>query len=178
MFTASARSCSDLARRPATIPRRARACCHSPGGGETCTKATLVSHRRRSRPGDDLRPLSGTRTRGALPIRRRSGRGPRSAGWKVDRLSPGRSCHRCNCGDGRGAIPYLPEEQRRWSHCSCSQAVCLPCNGGVEAQAKAEIAKLREGVMEFAQMEAQVCQPGEKKMQEDVYASACQPARD
>ncbi len=24
--------------------------------------------------------------------------------------------------------------------------------------------------MEFAQMEAQICQPGEKKMQEDVYA--------
>jgi tetratricopeptide (TPR) repeat protein len=38
-----------------------------------------------------------------------------------------------------------------------------------EALAKAEIAKLRQGVMEFAQMEAQVCQPGEKQMQEDVY---------
>ena len=35
--------------------------------------------------------------------------------------------------------------------------------------AKAEIAKLRQGVMEFAQIEAQVCQPGEKQMQEDVY---------
>ena len=35
--------------------------------------------------------------------------------------------------------------------------------------AKAEMAKLRQGVMAFAQMEAQVCQPGEKQMQEDVY---------
>jgi tetratricopeptide (TPR) repeat protein len=39
-----------------------------------------------------------------------------------------------------------------------------------QAQAEGEIAKLREGVMEFAQMQAQVCQPGEKQMQDDVYA--------
>jgi serine/threonine protein kinase/TolA-binding protein len=38
------------------------------------------------------------------------------------------------------------------------------------ARLKAEIAKLRKGVMEFAQTEAQICQPGEKKIQEDVYA--------
>jgi tetratricopeptide (TPR) repeat protein len=38
-----------------------------------------------------------------------------------------------------------------------------------ETLAKAEMAKLRQGVMEFAQMEAQVCQPGEKQMQDDVY---------
>ena len=31
------------------------------------------------------------------------------------------------------------------------------------------MAKLRQGVLEFAQMEAQVCQPGEKQMQEEVY---------
>ena len=35
--------------------------------------------------------------------------------------------------------------------------------------ANAEIAKLRQGVMEFAQLEAQVCQPGEKKMGDEVY---------
>lgn len=39
-----------------------------------------------------------------------------------------------------------------------------------QAEANAEIAKLRQGVMKFVQMEAQVCQPGEKKMQQDVYA--------
>jgi tetratricopeptide (TPR) repeat protein/tRNA A-37 threonylcarbamoyl transferase component Bud32 len=39
-----------------------------------------------------------------------------------------------------------------------------------QARAEGEIAKLRKGVMEFAQMEAQVCQPGEKQMQNDVYA--------
>ena len=38
-----------------------------------------------------------------------------------------------------------------------------------EALARAEMAKLRQGVLEFAQMEAQVCQPGEKQMQEEVY---------
>ena len=39
-----------------------------------------------------------------------------------------------------------------------------------QAQADAEIAKLRQGVMDFAQMQAQVCQPGEKPMLGDVYA--------
>ena len=38
-----------------------------------------------------------------------------------------------------------------------------------EVQAKAEMAKLRQAVREFAQIEAQVCQPGEKQMQEEVY---------
>ncbi len=38
-----------------------------------------------------------------------------------------------------------------------------------QTEANAEIAKLREGVMEFAQMQAQVCQPGEKQMPDDVY---------
>ncbi len=38
-----------------------------------------------------------------------------------------------------------------------------------QAEANAEIAKLRQGVMEFAHLEAQVCQPGERQMQEDVY---------
>jgi tetratricopeptide (TPR) repeat protein/tRNA A-37 threonylcarbamoyl transferase component Bud32 len=38
-----------------------------------------------------------------------------------------------------------------------------------EGLARAEMAKLRQGVLEFAQMEAQVCQPGEKQMQEEVY---------
>ncbi len=38
-----------------------------------------------------------------------------------------------------------------------------------QAEANAEIAKLRQGVMKFAHLEAQVCQPGEKQMQEDVY---------
>ena len=31
------------------------------------------------------------------------------------------------------------------------------------------MAKLRQAVREFAQIEAQVCQPGEKQMQEEVY---------
>ena len=39
-----------------------------------------------------------------------------------------------------------------------------------QAEANAEIAKLRQAVMQFAQMEAQVCQPGEKQMQDDVYS--------
>ncbi len=38
-----------------------------------------------------------------------------------------------------------------------------------QAKATAEIAKLREGVMQFAQLEAQICQPGEKQRQEEVY---------
>ena len=38
-----------------------------------------------------------------------------------------------------------------------------------EVQAKAEMAKLRQAVREFAQIEAQVCQPGEKQMQKEVY---------
>ena len=38
-----------------------------------------------------------------------------------------------------------------------------------EAQAKAEMAKLRQAIAEWAQVQAQVCQPGEKQMQEDVY---------
>lgn len=38
-----------------------------------------------------------------------------------------------------------------------------------QAEANAEIAKLRQGVMKFAHLEAQVCQPGEKPMQGDVY---------
>jgi tetratricopeptide (TPR) repeat protein len=38
------------------------------------------------------------------------------------------------------------------------------------AAANAEIAKLRQAVTQFAQTEAQVCQPGEENMQEDVYA--------
>jgi len=42
-------------------------------------------------------------------------------------------------------------------------------HGRSEAQAKAEMAKLRQAVAEWAQVQAQVCQPGEKQMQEDVY---------
>ena len=38
-----------------------------------------------------------------------------------------------------------------------------------EALARLEMAKLRQGVLEFAQMEAQVCQPGEKQMRGEVY---------
>jgi tetratricopeptide (TPR) repeat protein/tRNA A-37 threonylcarbamoyl transferase component Bud32 len=47
-------------------------------------------------------------------------------------------------------------------------------HGHSQAAAKAEIAKLRQGVMEFAQLEAQVCQPGERQMQADVYAQLAQ----
>ncbi len=39
-----------------------------------------------------------------------------------------------------------------------------------QAQANAEMAKLREGIMRFAQLEAQVCQPGERQTQNLVYA--------
>jgi serine/threonine protein kinase len=35
--------------------------------------------------------------------------------------------------------------------------------------AKAEVAKLRQGIMQFAQTEAQICEPGEKQRQEEVY---------
>ena len=38
------------------------------------------------------------------------------------------------------------------------------------AAANAENAKLRQAVMQWAQTEAQVCQPGEEKIQEDIYA--------
>jgi serine/threonine protein kinase len=38
-----------------------------------------------------------------------------------------------------------------------------------QTKADAEIAKLREGVMQFAQVEAQICQPGETQRQEEVY---------
>jgi serine/threonine protein kinase len=38
-----------------------------------------------------------------------------------------------------------------------------------QAKANAEIAKLRQSVMQFAQLEAQICQPGEKQRQEEVY---------
>jgi tetratricopeptide (TPR) repeat protein/predicted Ser/Thr protein kinase len=38
-----------------------------------------------------------------------------------------------------------------------------------QTESKAELAKLRQGVMEFAQVETQVCQPGEKEVREDVY---------
>ena len=39
-----------------------------------------------------------------------------------------------------------------------------------QARADAEMAKLRAGIMRFAQLEAQVCQPGERQMQSVVYA--------
>ena len=82
------------------------------------------------------------------------------------------------------ARPVLPPMQLwRWSRRNpvlaggaAALVALLMLTGGLftlhwrsEALAKAEIAKLRQGVMEFAQMEAQVCQPGEKQMQEDVY---------
>jgi tetratricopeptide (TPR) repeat protein len=38
-----------------------------------------------------------------------------------------------------------------------------------QAKANAEIANLRQGVMQFAQVEAQICQPGETQRQEEVY---------
>ena len=38
-----------------------------------------------------------------------------------------------------------------------------------QALSRAEMAKLREGVMQFAQVEAQICQPGEPKRQQEVY---------
>ena len=82
------------------------------------------------------------------------------------------------------ARPVLPPMQLwRWSRRNpvlagvvAALVALLMLTGGLftwhwrsQNLANAEIAKLRQGVMEFAQMEAQVCQPGEKQMQEDVY---------
>ena len=92
-----------------------------------------------------------------------------SVGWKADLLSPGRSYDRRNYGVGRGAIPCLRGG-------AAALIALLVLVGGLftwhwrsEVQANAEMAKLRQAVRELAQMEAQVCQPGEKQMQEDVY---------
>ena len=92
-----------------------------------------------------------------------------SAGWNADQSLPGRFLR--------------PAQLWRWSR---RNPVLAGASGGLvalliligvlftwhwqsEALARAEMAKLRQGVMEFAQMEAQICQPGEKQMQEDVY---------
>jgi tetratricopeptide (TPR) repeat protein/tRNA A-37 threonylcarbamoyl transferase component Bud32 len=88
--------------------------------------------------------------------------------------------------EGRPIIarPVLPPAQLwRWSRrnpmlagAAAALVALLLLIGGLftwhrraEALAQAELARLRQGVMEFAQMEAQVCQPGEKQMEEDVY---------
>ena len=83
------------------------------------------------------------------------------------------------------ARPVLPPVQLwRWSHRNpvfagaMAAVLALLLLSGVlltaqlrgRARMKAEIEKLRKGVMEFAQTEAQICQPGEKKVQDDVYA--------
>jgi tetratricopeptide (TPR) repeat protein/tRNA A-37 threonylcarbamoyl transferase component Bud32 len=76
-----------------------------------------------------------------------------------------------------------PAQLWRWSHRNPMLAsgaaaliALLMLVGGLftwhlrsEARAKAEMAKLRQAVREFAQLEADVCQPGEKQMQGDVY---------
>ena len=84
------------------------------------------------------------------------------------------------------ARPVSPPIQLwRWSHrnpvlawTTGALAALIMLSGGLltwhwqaQARASAELAKLREGIMQFAQLEAQVCQPGERHRQDVVYAA-------
>ena len=74
---------------------------------------------------------------------------------------------RRNYGVGHDAIPCLLER--------AALVAMLLLVGGLftwhwrSATGESGDGKTPAGVMEFAQMEAQVCQPGEKQMQEDVF---------
>ena len=158
-----------LAGRPPFLGENALAVIHQ--AAETRrAEATFVSPNRRSRFGNHLRPLSGARTRGALSIRRRPGRRLGTLAGRPAHRGPAGLAAGASCGAGPTAIRCS-----QWT--TGALAALLMLSGGLftwhwqaQARANAEMAKLREGIMQFAQLEAQVCQPGERQMQNVVYA--------